>query len=43
MVNSYHNYGICLNKNIKFDELYSSSDGNIEFIKWDFPRYDVSP
>ena len=32
MVNSYHNYGICLNKNIKFDELYFSSDGNVELL-----------
>ena len=31
-VNSFHNYGISLNKKKYFDELYLSSDGKVELM-----------
>jgi len=31
-VNSFHKYGICFNEKVHFDELYLSSDGNIELM-----------
>lgn len=32
MVNSFHNYGVCYKKYMKYDELYLSADGNVELL-----------